>query len=231
MKKIFYLIIAVVIMVTLCFSASATEIVADTEPYIETEAIFEENSSEEAEGIASWETEVISEESEYHTLFTRVWEYANEYKTEILGAVGDIAIFILAWLIKIRSDKTKSSTLATNKSQTAVVNVVNDMVDGYNALKASYDKYGMTEDDRNRVVGALVAQNAAILETLVTMCANNKNLAQGTKDLVMLKYANCLKMLDDDEKLKAIVTAVRDNIGTSITADNDTEELPESTEV
>lgn len=218
MKKIFCLLIAVVISVTLCFSISATEYV-DTDGYIETETVSEETVAEE-----SLPEEIETE----HDVFTRLWEYFNEYKTEILGALGDIAIFILAWLIKIRSDKTKASTMATNKSQTAVVGVINEMVDGYNSLKASYDKYGMTEDDRNRVVGALVAQNAAILETLVTMCANNKNLPQGVKDLVMLKYANCLKMLDDDEQLKAIVTAVRDNIGTSKSVEEVTEDAEES---
>jgi hypothetical protein len=110
------------------------------------------------------------------------------------------------------------------------VGVVNEMVDGYNALKQSYDKYGETEDDRNRVVGALVAQNTAILEILTTVYANSKNLPQGVKDLVNLKYANCLKSLDDDEQLKAIITAVRENIGTSMTVEP-TEEKGTKTEV
>jgi hypothetical protein len=80
-------------------------------------------------------------------------------------------------------------------------------------LAPDHFPYGLTEDDRNRVVGALVAQNTAILEILTTITVNNKNTPQGVKDITMLAYANCLKTLDDDEKLKAIVTSVRDSIG------------------
>ena len=236
MKKIFYLVIAVVISVTLCVSAYATDTV-ETEPYIEVEPVVEETLEE----VIPTETEAMPEETEapeeeYHTIFTRLFEYVEQYKTEVLGVAGDAAILILAFIIKLRQDK-KTSTIAksvlniedvtsgTNASQSSVVNVVNDMVDRYNEMKESYDKYGLTEDDRNRVVGALVAQNTAILEMLVTVYSNSKNLPQGAKDLVMLKYANCLKSLEDDEKLKAIVTAVRDNIGASIaTEETKTEE-------
>jgi hypothetical protein len=97
---------------------------------------------------------------------------------------------------------------------------MNDLIDEFNklseeykALKAAYDAYGATEDDRNRVVGALVAQTTAVLEILTTVYVNSKNLPQGVKDIVSLKYANCLKSLDNDTQLKAIVEAVRDNIG------------------
>jgi hypothetical protein len=77
------------------------------------------------------------------------------------------------------------------------------------------------------VVGAVLATNTAILEILTMVYTNSKNLPQGVKDLVNLKYANCLKTLDDDEKVKAIVTAVRENIGTTMLVahkiDNNTE--------
>lgn len=152
-------------------------------------------------------------------LFRRVYEYSIEHKTELLGLLGDAVIFILALLLKSRISFIKKTATETNDSQVSVVDVVNNMVDGYNALQATYDKYGATEGDRNRVVGALVAQNTAILEILTTVYVNSKNLPQGVKDLVNLKYANCLKQLENDEQLKAIVTSVRESIGTSMTID------------
>lgn len=221
MKKIYSIMVALVMVLTLCIGIGATE-VTDTD-FEAAEIVTEEIT----EAVEESTTEELTEE-EYHTLFTRLWEYCMTYKTEIVGVVGDIAIFVLALFIKLRNDKRtaniaqgiisiKGDTTDTTKAQTSVVGVVNEMVDGYNALKQSYDKYGETEDDRNRVVGTLVAQNAAMLEILTTITVNNKNLPQGIKDIVMLKYANCLKALDDDEKLKAVVTSVRESIGTNLT--------------
>lgn len=225
MKKIYSTIVAFVMVLTLCIGIGATE-VTDTD-FEAAEIVTEEITEAVDEEVVESTTEELTEE-EYHTLFTRLWEYCMTYKTEIVGVVGDIAIFVLALFIKLRNDKRtaniaqgiisiKGDTTDTTKAQTSVVGVVNEMVDGYNALKQSYDKYGETEDDRNRVVGTLVAQNAAMLEILTTITVNNKNLPQGIKDIVMLKYANCLKALDDDEKLKAVVTSVRESIGTNLT--------------
>ena len=86
------------------------------------------------------------------------------------------------------------------------------MVDSYNDMKTSYDEYGKLENNRNKLVGVLVAQTSAILEMLVTVYPNSKNLPQGVKDRINLTYANCLKMIGDDEQLLAVVKAVRKSI-------------------
>lgn len=131
----------------------------------------------------------------------------------------------------------KNDTGASLTGQTDVVAAVNGLIDGYNgmtretsaavaelerkyealakeyaSLRDSYEKYGETENDRNRVTGAVLAQSSAILEILQLVYANSKNMPQGIKDLVNLKYANTLKTVGDDEQLLAIVSAVRSNI-------------------
>ena len=97
-------------------------------------------------------------------------------------------------------------------------------------MKESYDQHGALEGERNRVVGAVLATNSAILEILTTVYVNSKNLPQGVKDLVNLKYANCLKTLEDDKQLMAIVEAVRNNIG-SATGDTETDTNTDNAEV
>ena len=185
---------------------------------------------EETEDSAIEETEGET----YNTIFTRLWEYVNEHKTTIVAAAGDIAIIVYAIATKISTKKDntlikqvvssiKGDTETTNDSQTSVVGAVNNMIDGYNSLKTTYEKYGETEADRNRIIGTLVVQNAAMLEMLVAVHVNNKNLPQGVKDLVTLKYANCLKALDDDEQLKAIVTDIRAKISASSEEATETE--------
>lgn len=146
------------------------------------------------------------------TWVTRVVEYTKQNKEALLGLLGDGAILVLAFLIKKKSANIKRGTDVTNAAQGAMVSAVNGMIDGYNAMKASYDQYGATEVDRNRVIGVLVAQNTAMLEIMMTAYGSSKNLAQGIKDLMYLKYANYMKQIGDDEQILAIVEAVKQNI-------------------
>ena len=177
-------------------------------------------------------TEEVVEE---HTLFTRLWEYVEENSAELIDYAIGVASVILLWVVKSlsgkgnakvlkRLDSVKRDTDSTTNTQGAVIETVGKMVAGYNELRESYERYGATEDDRNRVVGALVAQNTAILEILTTVYCNNSNLPQGAKDLVQLTYANCLKTLDNDEQVRAIITAVRNNIGAFTKAETDSVE-------
>lgn len=173
--------------------------------------------------------EVVSppEQSEpQHTVFTRVYEYCTNHKTELLGLVGDAAIFVLAIFVKLFVDKkiksiiydlsvVKGDASETATAQTSVVSSVNGMIDGYNQMRASYEKYESVEDDRNRLVGAVMVQNTALLEILTTVYVNNKNLPQGVKDIVNLKYANAQKAIGNDDTLRAIVESVREKIETA----------------
>lgn len=236
MKKIVLLLLAVLFGMSLTLYAGAEE-TADP-AYADNETETEAPSyTDNAADIRAEDTKEDSA-STYHTVFTRLWEFFYKYKAEILGVVGDAAIFIIAIIIKIRNASSAKAFAAdiseTNTSQRSVVNVVNEMVDGYNAMKRSYDEYGVTENDRNRVVGTMVATNTAILEILATVYANSKNLPQGVKDIVSLKYANCLRTLENDEQMMAIVSAVRENIGAGIkveeTEDTDTSEEEEESE-
>ena len=108
----------------------------------------------------------------------------------------------------------KSDSSTTKTQQSSVVNATNELVEAYNNMKAAYDKYESVEDDRNRLVGAVMVQNVAILDILQSVYVNSKNLPQGTKDIVNIKYANAHKTLDNDQILKAIVESVRGQIST-----------------
>lgn len=181
-----------------------------------------------------------------HTLFSRLWEFIKSRSTQILTATGSAVLLVINLIIKSsykKSDDATRSSLSdigakvseTFGGQTSVIGAVNNLVDGYNGLKAnydmmkkSYDTYGDAEEERNRVVGAVFATNAAILEILTTVYVNSKNLPQGVKDLVNLKYAGCLKTLENDAQLKAIVDAVHKNIGAGYTEES--AKKPEHTE-
>jgi hypothetical protein len=88
----------------------------------------------------------------------------------------------------------------------------------------AYEKYGETEDDRNRVIGAVMEQSAATLEILQFAYANSAKLPQGIKDVINLKYANTLKTLASDEDLIEIVKSVRTKINEGITPGEERDE-------
>lgn len=183
------------------------------------------------------EVTVEGEEIDYNTIFTRVWEFVEENKTEVVSAVGSGLVLVVNAIIKSANSKENKklgelvNTLQEdaqikNKVQTSIVDAVNQMISGYNVMKDSNDtlKLGYAdmkeayeinatrEDDRNRLIGAVMVQNTAILEMFATIYVHNKNIPQGVKDLVILTYANTLKALDDDALLRSIVESVREKI-------------------
>ena len=127
--------------------------------------------------------------------------------------------YLLRYILSLKG-KTKAEKAEI--AELCGFEVVNGMIDGYNNMRNSYEKYEHTEDDRNRLVGAVMVQNTALLEILTTVYVNSKNLPQGVKDLINLKYANCQKALGDDEMLRAIVEAVREKVGTKMDAQEET---------
>ncbi len=241
-KRFFAMLLCIIAVMTLCvfpMTVSAAEADAETVETVDTESsVVDEPTLEEPapepETPVPEAPEASGEgESTYHTLFTRIWEFVSTYSGETLSVIGSVILLVLNLILKHSSSKMSKETKKTLENikgeveetlggQNSVVDVVNNMIDGYNglsqrydAMKESYDLYGATEDERNRIVGAVLATNTAILEILTTVYVNSKNLPQGVKDLVNLKYANCLKTLDDDKQLRAIVEAVRNNIGTT----------------
>ena len=233
MRKYLFILICIVGL-TGIFSITAFATDPFTPPVSEENTAIKDNASEH---------DPIDVENNVpeHTLFTRVWEYIMTHKSEVLEVLGTTILFILTLFVKIKSDKgtrnINTNLIATRKivddtfgGQSAVIDRVNHMIDSsnklsdsYDALKTTYDKYGQTEDDRNKVNGAILVTNTAILEILTTVYANSKNLPQGVKDIISLKYANCLKSLNDTQGLISIVETVRNNIN-SLTSNKNSDQ-------
>lgn len=178
----------------------------------------------------------------YNTIFTRIMEFVEANKTEVVSAAGSGILLVVSSILNRKNNK-KSKELnsalgeltgianGTCNAQNSIINVVNEMIsgnnvmtDGYNKMREAYEKYESAEDDRNRLIGAVMVQNAAILEILSTVYVHSK-IPQGVKDLVTLRYANVIKTLGDDDLLRSIVESVRDKINAQ-----DVEQTEESTE-
>ena len=209
--------------VAVCFSlmaipAFADEITEETVPV--TEAVEQETIDEVAEEVAEDTVD------EAYTLIGRIQEYITKYTGEILTTGGDVVLlgaYVLYFILdkrKSKDVKAKLETIAGNTgnvavSQGGVVEVANNLIDGYNAasgkiaeMMATYSTFQEREENRDRLVAALLVQNEAIMEILQTAYANSQ-LPQGTKDLVIFKYARCLSLTNDNEKLDAIMRNIR----------------------
>ncbi len=166
-----------------------------------------------------------AEKEETHTFLSRVWEFIESNYPEIAATVGNVIVLIMMIIYNVKSKKKllkiDSTVLKQSGTQTEIVDVVNGLIEGYNSLEEKLSKYNTTEDERYAAVGAMVAQTKAILEILTTVYANSKNIPQGVKDLVNLKYANVLKVVEDADKLKEIV--IEEESAAEETQENKTE--------
>ena len=176
--------------------------------------------------------ESTNAEVTYHDIFTRVWEFVETNKTEVISAAGSGVLLVFSAITKkLNNKKNKelkdalvligNDAAGTSKSQTSVINAVNTMAAGYNEMRLAYEKYEAIEDDRNKLVGACLVTNTALLEILNSVYVHSKNLPQGVKDYVMLQYTNCQKAISNDELLLQVVESVRNTINEKAEGENE----------
>lgn len=157
-------------------------------------------SSEEISSEKNTNNEVESGFGKKHTIQSRVEEWFSNNFLEFLSSVDLVAVVgcITAVILDKKSNKKNAEETKTSinentaelKRNTAsndeVLRVANLLIDSTNALAAS--------DERRDVnVEQLLLLNRSVLEILVTVYVNNKNIPQATKDLVNMKYVAALK--------------------------------------
>lgn len=171
--------------------------------------------------------EATTEESAVeNTFFTRIWEFVTKYKGEVLSIAGDTGIVTVVLYVLFRflgfkkaagkdMEKVKELSETTVKNQTDIIDVVNKLIESYNLLadeheklKATYEKYETEEAERNKAISVMTLELNALLEIISSVYVNSK-LPQGTKDMVAVKYSKCLKAIETDETLSAILKAAQ----------------------
>lgn len=196
------LILALILGVSVCLFATGTSYTAHAEE-------LPQNVSEEVVD------EAPVEPAEDPTFFDRVWEFIVGHAAEILTVIGNVILIAYMIAKNVKSKKklielgtniitVKDDVASTVSSQKSVVSVTNELIEGYNRFEKALNNFDATENERYKTMLAAFAQTKAILEILTTVYANSKNIPQGVKDLVNLKYADVLKLVGDEDKLKEI---------------------------
>ena len=166
-------------------------------------------------------------EGNYNDIFTRIYEFAMANKTEVISGAGSLVVLVFSAVIKSFSKKqgkelkdmisaVGADASGTAKNQQSLIDAFNVMAKGYNEMREAYERYEGVEDDRNRLVGACLVTNTALLEILNTVYVHNRNLPQGVKDLIVLQYVNCQKALSDDDMLRQVVESVKANLNGTV---------------
>lgn len=230
MKRIIALISAVIILALMlgfqvCAEETDTETIAETEEetVAETAVPGEEETTEDKTF-----TEDMSAGELAKNFFIRIWEWVVDNRLMIASVVLDGVIIgilyivkksktkmddkIVSTLVDIKTDANTAST-ETVKTDTNVTAAVNGLIDGYNEMSAKYTEQEGLQSDRDKLVASVLETNMAILGILQTVYANNRNIPQGTKDLINYKYAKCLSTLESKEELKAIAELVKTTVG------------------
>ena len=228
MRKIYALLIAIFAAVLCIVTVGAEEIPADPEedqasvvediPIVDVGAVSEDSapasSGTESDGVISRAVNNVTEFIEWH-------------KDRIIMIAGFVATLYFTIMSKRgqKKDNEKNSVGLSNV-QSGIVeleNVMNKIIDGFNdiaqkyedlsaaydAMKEKYTEYEGVEDDRNKITSAVMLECSAILDIMVSVYSNSSHLPQGEKDLIMYKFSKCLSALDNDEKLRACIDAVR----------------------
>ena len=245
LKKMFsygYIALFVLLSVAAFFAGTVSWGVAFANEQESTEAVEEgiEASDTYANDTAEYQTvsgtETPAEDTaEDPTFFGRIWEWITTNANGILTVIGDIVLVVCLIYQRIKSKKklvelgdnivtVKGDVSDTINVQKSVVNVTNELIEGYNRFEKALNNFDTTENERYKIMLAAFAQTKAILEILTTVYANSKNIPQGVKDLVNLKYADVLKLVSDEEKLKNIAAPVAE-------AGENTETVVDSVEV
>ena len=145
------------------------------------------------------QSETTKTENKEHTVGSRLEEWFSHNFLEFMQSVDLVAVVgaIVAIILEKKSNKKNTQETKTSiKENTAeikrntesndeVLKVANQLIDSTNALAAC-------EEKRDVDVAQLLVLNKAVLEILVTVYVNNKNIPQATKDLVNMKYVAAL---------------------------------------
>lgn len=172
---------------------------------------------------AETEAEEVTETTEKASLgmlLDRVWEFVNENAGDLLSAtsLGSVALYII-----LQKKNNGNFLSGISKVLTAQKNVVSASDDNKAEVKTLsekqekmleyYEKYASSEEERGKIISALLVEVMGLIEIQHVLCLNNSNLPQAMKNLVTSTYARCLSVINDDASIKEAVDQMRSVLG------------------
>lgn len=148
------------------------------------------------------------------TLFGRLYEFFADYRNDIITIALGGAVILLDLIFNKRNtarhsliskgiEVLKSGSATTLDSQADVIRVSNELIDVINRLDESYKEFMTSyaeitaaEVEREKAMSYVVELEKIIVEILALVYPNSAHLPQGVKDIISLKYAKFLKLVE-----------------------------------
>ena len=192
---------------------AATEVSAET---LSAEIDGENNAITSEENNIVEQTTPTTENKPTYDFWGRIEEWFSVNFLEFISSVDLVAMAacIVSVILERKANKKfvtetktalKSNTntvTANTESNDKVLEVVNALIDGFNAIKEK-------DIERDKIMARLSSENKAMLEILATVYTNNKNIPQAVKDLITLKYVNALK---EEQEIAGLETVATDEV-------------------
>lgn len=150
--------------------------------------------------------ETIGAETELPETFgSRVQRWFEENFLQFIGSstFGVVVANIITLIADHKSNKknTKQTLVTLDKntqSNDAVVGRVNSLIEAHNEMVQRLDLIDSRNTEFKILYDQMLVMQKAVLEILATVYANNKNIPQGVKDLVSLRYVGALKRIEQN---------------------------------
>ena len=195
MKRILILVFTMIIALGLSLSVYAEEIASDT-------VVPEDTYT--ADEVDSVEDEKYS--TSFDTVLTRLLEWWDVNKAEIIAAAGFIGAAILTFLWnKIKKFLTDivskiisliSSTNASTDNIKSLIKGYNGQTDEISALRGELSETKRKLESANNKLEEVEELIGHIAHILTTVYTNSKALPQGVRDMVNIECAHCMKLVD-----------------------------------
>lgn len=183
-----------------------------------------------ASEVEAEEVTETAEEASLAMLLDRVWEFVNENAGDLLSAtsLGSVALYIilqkrsngnfLSGISKVlTSQRTVVAASDDNKAEVKTLSEKQEKMIEY------FEKYASSEEERGKIISALLVEVMGLIEIQHVLCLNNSNLPQAMKNLVTSTYARCLSVINDDAAIKDAVDQMRAVLGIGeVIADEET---------
>ena len=136
------------------------------------------------------------------TFLSRVQEWFERNLSEffsgatLVTAFSTVTAVIVSWRKNKKLKAATDALLAGVSEKTDNNTEINELIEKYNAVQEYIVALDKKELTRDAICEEMATFGKTILEILATVYANNKNIPQGVKDLVTLKYSQALRTED-----------------------------------
>lgn len=160
-------------------------------------------------------------------LFARVWEWLVANKKDVLDGALYLSTGLFASFLYRKSNKNGNllnsnvvtlaeATKNNEASNKAYINAIEttgtNVQELYDLCNSKFEALAAELKQDSKILVDVVSEVMTILEILMSVYPNSKNLPQGVKDIINLKYAKCQELVGSDSRMSSVMQMIHNLI-------------------